>query len=373
MNQIPSLHSISLLLLLILFSCQSSPQIQPSECPAVVGASPEVGRSFSMGFTTWQFGPELADQRDTYAFLDQEADIYAEHLDHRIPWQAWITGEELPDAFTDEIQGKVNRRLPTHRLLLSVSVLNMGRSDLLEDMDGQPPAYDRMDDPHIEKAYFLHLSHLIEQFQPDDLVLSIEANELRINNPDRWPEYQNLIQAVRSRLKQSYPELPMAESFTLHNWLAPEVEDEAEYLADMQAHLQEQDFLAVSFYPYFKGLHDQEDFQRAFDFLHQQTELPIAFVETSHLAENLRIPDLNVDIASDICEQQAYLATLLDNAQRHEYQFVIWWAHRDFDALWATFPEEVKDLGQIWRDTGLLDEGGGERPAMEVWRNWLER
>jgi len=27
----------------------------------------------------------------------------------------------------------------------------------------------------------------------------------------------------------------------------------------------------------------------------------------------------------------------------------------------VTFPEEVEDIGQIWRDTGLLDETGKER------------
>ena len=45
----------------------------------------------------------------------------------------------------------------------------------------------------------------------------------------------------------------------------------------------------------------------------------------------------------------------------------------DFDALWQTFPDEVKAIGQIWRDTGLLDEDGNERPAFTVWQAHFNR
>jgi hypothetical protein len=58
----------------------------------------------------------------------------------------------------------------------------------------------------------------------------------------------------------------------------------------------------------------------------------------------------------------------LINANKENYEFVIWWAYRDYDALWKTFPAEIKDLGQIWRDTGLKDEAGEDRKSMKVWR-----
>jgi hypothetical protein len=56
-----------------------------------------------------------------------------------------------------------------------------------------------------------------------------------------------------------------------------------------------------------------------------------------------------------------------------DYEFIIWWAHRDFDALWETFPPELRDLGQLWRDTGLLDESGNERQAFLLWSEQLNR
>jgi len=64
---------------------------------------------------------------------------------------------------------------------------------------------------------------------------------------------------------------------------------------------------------------------------------------------------------------------LLSRAQTHHYLFVTCWAARDFDELWQTFPEAVKDLGALWRDTGLIDEAGKSRPAYATWKGWLSR
>ncbi len=92
------------------------------------------------------------------------------------------------------------------------------------------------------------------------------------------------------------------------------------------------------------------------------------FVETGHLAENLSIPTLNVSINGDECGQNAYLETLLTNAQVQDYEFVIWSAHRGYDALLQIFPEEVKDSVRLWGDTGLLDENGNKRVSCATWK-----
>jgi len=63
----------------------------------------------------------------------------------------------------------------------------------------------------------------------------------------------------------------------------------------------------------------------------------------------------------------------LSNAHRQDYEFVIWWTHRDYDELWKTFPPELKDLGSLWKDTGILDENGNLRPAYKTWTAILNR
>lgn len=360
------LKSILLLFLVLhiaicLVSCSESDENEPTV----------TDRNFMMGFTTWSFGPNLEDVNDTYTFLDNHADIYAEHVDNLIPWNAWINDTELPSAFTNEITGRVNRKIPGKQLLLSVSLLNSNRDELASDFDGTLPSYTALDDDDIEDAYFKHINYLVGEFTPEYLVIAIEVNELRLRSPEKWNGYENLILEVRTRIKQLYPALKIAASVSLHNLFEPEVSNPATYIEEITRHMNEMDFVAISFYPFLKNQSSRAAFQETLDFLHANVTPPIAFVETSHIAENLIIPDLNVAIDGNENEQSDYLETLIENAENHNYEFIIWWAHRDYDALWETFPDDIKDLGQIWRDTGLLDENGSERPAFMVWSNHL--
>ena len=342
-------------------------------CPANPFADNFSIRNFRMGFSTWSYDATLDGRNQTYSFLRNNGDVYSEHIDNKIPWSAWMNGTDLPVAFVNEIQGRVDNKISSNELVVSVSLLNSARSELAEDFDGTVPAYISLADQSIEDAYFKHLDYIIQQFEPDYFVMAIEVNELRIHSPQKWAEYKVLAGNLRSRLKSKYPNLKLSESITLHNWLNPNVSDPQNFISDVSTYVnQNLDFAAISFYPFFKNFHLPHEFKSAFDFLHEQVEKPIAFVETSHLAEDLVIEAFNTNITSNVCEQKAYLEMLLNSAQTKNYEFVIWWAHRDFDALWETFPEEVKDLGRVWRDTGLLDEKGDKRPAFGVWEDVFE-
>lgn len=333
----------------------------------------EKGRKFDMGFTTWSFGPRSQDVTDTYSFIEANADIYAEHLDTAIPWNAWINEQPLPVAFINEISGRVNRKISGKQLLLSVSVLDANRSELAADFSGATPAYARLDDSAIKEGYFKHIRYLVREFKPDYLVIGIEVNELKLRSPEKWDAYRNLITDVKSRIRQLYPALKISESISLHNLYEADVSDPQSHVEDIMNHINQNDFVAVSFYPFLKNLRTNTDFQRALEFLHKQAIAPIALVETAHIAQNLLIPNLNVSIEGTENEQRAYLETVLENADSQGYEFIIWWAHRDFDALWETFLDEARDIGQLWRDTGLLDENGEERPAFSVWQSYFKK
>jgi hypothetical protein len=330
-------------------------------------ANGKTERSFKMGFTTWSYGPNLEDVNNTYAFIANHADIYAEHIDNNIPWKAWINNQPLPTAFTNEITGRANRRITEKELLLSVSLLNLNRDELAPDFDGTTPAYTNLDDEAIKNAYYRHVNYVVAEFEPDYLVITIEVNELRLQSPEKWDAYKRLISDVKSRIKQSYPALRISESISLHNLYEPTINDPASYMEDVVNHINQNDFVAISFYPFLKNLNTTNDFQEAFNFLHAEVTRPIALVETAHIAENLIVPNLNLSINGDENQQSDYLELLMENANNQDYEFIIWWAYRDYDALWETFPEEIKDVGQLWRDTGLLSETGTERPAFSVW------
>jgi hypothetical protein len=173
---------------------------------------------------------------------------------------------------------------------------------------------------------------------------------------------------VKSRIQQEYPSLKISESLSLHNLYQPEVLDSEDYIDEIVAYANNMDFVAISFYPFFKGQHSKNDFQKAFDFLHSKITKPIAFSETSHLSEDLSISSYDLFIESSECEQNLYLENLLSNAQKHNYEYVIWWAHRDFYELWLTFPEELKDFGKLWRNTGLVADDGDKKKAYSTWK-----
>ena len=363
-----SCFNISILIAFIfLISCSSdNGGTDPDpECPT--DGYTHGARDFKMGFTSWPYGPDASDVEDTYDFIEKNADIFVEHIDNNIPWDAWINDTALPTEFTNEIAFKNSNKIGGHSFLLSVSVLNIDRDDLANDFDGQPPFYDRVNDPDIIDAYEQHIKYLITELSPDYLVISIESNEFRINSPEQWNDYVLMIDEVTDRVKMAFPSLPISESTTLHNLYDKVVADDPNYTQEIFARMTEWDFVAMSYYPFFQGLETQSEVQQAFDFLHQNVSKPIAFVETSTIAEDLVIDDANIHIDGDRCSQKDYLEVLLNNAQSEDYEFVIWWAHRDFDELWETFPDEVKNLGKIWRDTGLLDEDGAERPAFHTW------
>jgi len=328
-------------------------------------------RNFGMGFTSWPYAPTVESVNDTYAFIQTKGDIYAEHIDDRIPWIAWKEGSGLPLSFVQSIDAKAAKRQNPMDLVLSVSILNTERDDLKEDWDGNTLDYNRLNDHWIEDAYVKHVEYLVERLNPQYLIFGIEVNELLLRSPGKWEDFRQLMAMVKERLKSKFPDLPMSQSITLHNFYQPDVSNPSEYINEVSTYMNENDFVAVSFYPFFKNLNTSIDFQDAFDFLHARTSLPIAIVETSHLAEDLSIPNLSLNIPGNPIGQKDYLQVLLDNAAENDYLFVIWWCHRDYDLLWNTFPDELKDIGKIWRDTGLLNEFGQERPAFELWMTSL--
>lgn len=359
---------IGIIIITILFGCSEDDVDETDEkCTDVNYFSEYSSRDFNMGFTTWSFGPNEQDIESTYQFIENNADIYSEHIDDKIPWNAWINDLPLPTEFFNEITGRVSKRITSNKLLLSVSLFNLERSELAEDFDGTIPNYTNLNDVEIEDAYFKHVRYLVNQFSPDYLVIAIEVNEFKLKADSKWEDYKLLIQNVESRIKQLYPKLKISESISLHNLYEPDISNPDEYINEIVSYMNQMEFVAISFYPFFKNQHSKDNFQQTFDFLHSKINRPIAFVETSHIAEKLSVPNLNISINGDICEQNSYLEVLLENAQQQDYEFVIWWAHKDYDALWKEFPEEVKDIGKLWKDTGLLDEDGNARISFFTW------
>lgn len=353
--------------IVLLFGCEEERETAPDDGTSDNFFSEYNSRNFEMGFSTWPYAPTVESVDDTYQFISNNADIYSEHIDASIPWNAWMNDLPLPQEFTDEIAGRAAKKISDAKLTVSVSLLNSARNELAFDFDGTVPDYTALNDTEIEDAYFKHLEYITNRLNPDYLILAIEVNELLLHAPEKWAGYKLLIANVRARIKQQFPSLSISESITLHNLYKPDVANPQEFIDEIVNYANSQEFAAISFYPFFKGLKTKQDFQQAFDFLHQQIDKPIAFAETSHLSEDLTVDSFDLFIAGNESEQNDYLKTLLTNAQEQDYEYIVWWAHRDYNELWEIFPEEVQDLGKIWISTGIMNENGAEKRALSTW------
>jgi hypothetical protein len=337
-----------------------------------------VRRGFLMGFTSWPYAATAEAVQGTYAFIGTNADLVVEHLDDGVPWAESLRDAPFSKAFQEKITARRKNRPPRMKLLLSLTPLNLGRNALAESAgNGQRPPLPAelkdkpFNDPQLVRAYASYCRRMVEYFQPDFLLTGIEANELLNNQPEAWNAYRELSRQVQRGLREKFPQLPISESVTLHKLLDRQNHGLVEYRKQIQAFVEDHDFFAVSFYPFFLGLHTEKEFAEALDYLPRFTRRPIAITETGHPAEPLKIRTWNLDFPADAEEQAAFVRALLSRAQAHRYRFVTWWTARDFDELWRTFPEAVKDLGALWRDTGLIDQAGQPRPAYETWKGWL--
>lgn len=369
-NKVLILNYLSAIAVLFsMVTCTPDDQNNPEDCPSGEFFCEYDSRNFEMGFTTWPYAPTPVSVEDTYQFILDNSDIYSEHIDLDIPWDAWMNDLPLPTRFADDIANRSARKISEITLTVSVSVLNNARTELAFDYDGSVPEYASLDDPHIADAYCKHLQYIVDLLDPDYLLVGIESNELYRNVPEKWEAYKRLMSNVRARIKEKYPSLKISESITLHNFYEPDVPNPDILIDELTEYANSLDFVTISFYPFFKGLKTKNGFQEALDFLHTKVNRPIAIAETGHLSENLDIASFNLSIDGSQSEQNEYLESLLQNAQEKDYEYIIWWTHRDYNELWETFPDEVKDLGQLWMSTGIINEDGAEKEAFATWQS----
>src|SRR5262245_11419181 len=343
-------------------------------------ARADESRPFRLGFTSWPSAATVEAVTGTYTFIAANGDLLAEHIEEGVPWQAAADGKPFPKEFTQKMQGRAKNRPKGVKLLLSITPLDMGRQGFAEMVDdrGKRPvpkewADRKFNDPAVKSAYLAYVRWMIDTFQPDYLLTGIETNELLNNRPATWDAYRELSDHVRAEVKKHYSDLMVAESVTLHKLLEKGNKNLADYQKAIRGFVSGHDFCAVSFYPFFLGQHKAAEFDEALQFLTTFTDKRIAIAETGHPAEDLAVKRWNLNFSTSAAEQDAYVTALLKRAQSDRYLFVTWFASKDFDELWATFPETVKDLGRLWRDTGLVDEKGKERPALGTWKKELGR
>jgi hypothetical protein len=346
------------------------------------GSGGASARSFSMGFSPWLYDATLQAQDWTYAAIQSDGDMISHHMEEGVPWPEAYAGTAFSASFVGEINGRLARKVSGQKIVLQINPMDIGRTGLAgyrgnavnEPLPAPWNGYS-FNSPEVKDAFLSYARRMRDDFKPDYLQIGVEVNLLIRNNPGAWSQYVELHQHVYQGLKNDDPALPVGVSFFcvpfFPEYSTPDnLDAQKKGLADIEP---SSDFIAFSVHPFMSGLLAETFPDDYLDRLYALTTKPIAVSESSYPAQvwsTKGSPPLTFNGSQE--KQAAFTTRLLEDSHEHGALFVIWFAIRDYDALWNGALGQ-SELALVWRDTGLYDEDGGERMALPVWRSWRDR
>ncbi len=339
------------------------------------------GRSFYMGFTPFPYDISQQAVDETYAGILRDGDFVVAHFDTGVPWNEALNDLPFPANVQNDID-RVRQYVPCDRpVLLTCTPNHTDRETLAHYWNAngtqQPlPApwntYD-FDHPDVIAAYIKYCKRLIDAIRPDFFAFGIEVNGgLRLHTA-HMDHFLVLADTVYRRIKHDYPGLPVMMTFQDQSYNKTKQE-----LFEVTRRLMNySDYMAVSTYPFWQYNQPQAGSDPEAipaGWLSEMQQLapskPFAISETGYIAQDLVMPSYGVNIHGTAGWQKAYVDKLLRKAGDLNARFVNWFVWRDYDRLLnrlAHYPEWFL----VWRDNGMFDEDGLERPAHPRWREWL--
>ena len=302
----------------------------------------------------------------------------AEQFDNGVPWNALLHGEPWPEKFEAEIKGRVSHKQGLDTVILSLNPLSIARDGIAPDI-GTGTTVDLTDryifqDRRLATAYGEYAGRMLLRFHATYLVYGIEVNEFLAKHPEQWTDFVYFMKRAREIILK-YDDLYLGVSVSLHNLVQLPPKERAQAIQKLRELTDGDKFIAISYYPFLAGHRSRQQIKEDFA-IADQLRSPkniIQFMvvsETAEIAEPLVIPSLKVNIAGSEKIQADYLQALMEETSNRNCYSMTWFAHRDYDALLGAFPPAMRDIGMIWRDSGLVDERGRERAALRLWKQW---
>ena len=338
-------------------------------------------RPFFMGFTPFPWEMTVEAVMDTGKFIVDNGDIISHHLEQGVPWVEAMDDKPFHENMMKDWKGR--RDLSKNRkVFLSLTPLNEGRNNMelyrgkAEDMP-IPDLFkgEAFDDPIVKKAYLNYCRRAADYFEPDYMAIGIEVNELFYNAPQMWPSFVELHKYIYTEMKKLYPQIPILFTISLHNMTNPSWEDREKQQDEIRKLMEFSDIAGISYYPFMAGQSERPI--ETLEWIRDFTDKPLAITESGFPAQDIILKSYGITIPGSPEKQKIYFETLLNMANRDSYLFVIAFLYRDYDALFGKIAAELEkrnlttDIFLVWRDCGMVDEKGEERPALGVWRRYL--
>jgi hypothetical protein len=336
-------------------------------------AQPPATRGFLMGFSPWPWDATLEAVDWTYQTIMTNGDIVSHHIEEGVPWPEALAGSAVPAAYSAMLADRVARTPASKKVLLQINPLNTGRDGLAGLRDNTinaalpaPWSGYALNDANVKTAFANYALYMVNTMNPDYLQIGIEVNLLKRNTPALWAQYVELQCSTYAAVKAAHPTLPISVSvFSVPffpEWSTQDnLTDQQNALADVSAC---SDVIGFSVHPFMSALLAESFPADYFDRLFAHTSKPIAITESSYPAQVWSTGGLTWN--GTPAKQADFLNKMLVAAQGHQLQYVIWYTVRDYDQLWNGALAQ-DPIALIWRDTGLYDENGVAREAMNTW------
>ncbi len=387
------LPSVVVALLLVLTACEPLPPPTPRPMPLTTPSGPPTivsqtvpdsgSRTYSLGITPFPHDVTVEAVDAAYAVMAEHADLLAFHSTEGVPWTEAAAATGFP-GYGPNLQDKWRRHRaaitanPGHEVYLGLTPLNDARSGLADywaEAEHLPPpdgfAAERLDSAPVVDAYINYVLSAVEWYEPDYLAIGLEVNLLAKNDPARWPQLVELLNATYRAVKDRHPHLPVFSTVAavdlLEGWTDG---DHLAQRAALEEVLAASDYLALSFHPFASNHLTGPLPDDAFDTLAQLAGgRPMAVAETGYPAQTTSFRSFDFTLEGTPGKQREWIDTVLNAAEQHRMRFVVNFIGRDYDALWRAIGST--DEAAPWRDTGLLDEQGRARPALDRWHQAL--
>ncbi len=336
-----------------------------------------------MGTTPWPADLTVAEVDKTYDFINNNCDIVAHHFDEGIPFEEAYTNTTMPSSLINNINFRLQKTASNKKVYLSVASLSIHRVSKasyynnVETPSNVKSYWENLsfDDPKIVTAYVNYIDWLINKFNPIYVNYGVESNGMHWNSSE-FIKYKTFLSQVYQRLKLNNPTIPIFISFIVDE--SPQGFNYASQLVDYT------DFIGLSTYPYLgvsssgNGNTNPADFPADYfeKYINLSVTKPLAFAETGYIAEDLIIPGLNINKQGNTGWQKDYLEKVLSICKIKKAKLFIWFCPKDYNALIFNYQnqgytQDTIDLLSLWKDIGLINENGIQRPAYNSWINWM--
>jgi hypothetical protein len=348
-----------------------------TSCGDIVGGGAG-SRTYVMGFTGFPHANSMAAVLAAWDVIASDGDLAVIHEDGGIPWQEALDGTAYPASYASWLEYVRSLIPPGHAKYLAVTPISSSRDGLaLYRGDGSdeplPPPWNTymFDEPDVMEAFANHCLNMIAIYDPDYFAFAIEANMLAELSPGEWQAFMTLVDQVYADIRSVHPFLPIFATIQADYYY----NDVGSQIVPVSELLFYCDVVAVSSYAFSRFDGEPGDMPGDYftAFANLSPGKPFAIAETAWPAEPVDLP-YPIYIPATEATQQDYVERLLADCDELSAAFICWFLTRDFDDYWESDFQYLPDAGTVryWKDCGLYDGVGLERPALASWREALE-